>query len=88
VVADRRRQLQRLKQDVGRLRAELAEVQEQTPGLLAAERERLLTQVEAAQVAAVQQRSERLRWELLTLRREFAQLDNSNVEKGQYPSPV
>jgi len=88
VVADRRRQLQRLKQDVGRLRAELAEVQEQTRGLLAVERERLLTQVEAAQVAAVQQRSERLRWELLTLRREFAQLDNSNVEKGQYPSPV
>ncbi len=88
MVADRRRQLQRLKQDVGRLRAELAEVQEQTRGLLAAERERLLTQVEAAQVAAVQQRSERLRWELLTLRREFAQLDNSNVEKGQYPSPV
>jgi hypothetical protein len=88
VRADRRRQLQRLQQDVGRLRAELAEIQEQTRGLLLAEGERLLTKVEAAQVAAIQQRSERLRWELLTLRREFAQLNDGELEKGPQPSPV
>ena len=84
---DRRRQFQRLQQDVGRLRAELAEVQEQTRGLMAAEEKRLLTGAEAAQVAAVRQRSERLRWELLTLRREFAELHDSHDQTDKdHPS--
>ena len=84
---DRRRQLHRLQQHVGRLRAELAEVQEQTRGLMAAEEKRLLTRAEAAQVAAVRQRSERLRWELLTLRREFAQLHDTHDQAAKDHPP-
>jgi CheY-like chemotaxis protein len=69
--AQRRRQLQRLGREVGDLRAALARVQADARRLLEIELARPLHDQEVQEMRTLRRASERLRWELQHLYREF-----------------
>lgn len=81
---DRRRQLARLRVEVGRVQAALQRVQTETRRLAAIEATRRLTVEEAKQVATVRRESEALRLELTLFRREFERLrETGTAERAQ-----
>jgi hypothetical protein len=71
---ERTRLLRRLQADVERLRLELAAVQEESRQIAALEAQGHLSDEVKARAARLRREGERLRWQLLGLRKEFDQL--------------